>query len=316
MEFQRALSSPGPPHAVEIAARRVTVVAIRHEAGKAVVAATATEPLAPGVITPGLAHPNIRDAETVAGALTRAMDRAGIRPKRVGLVIPDAAARVSIVRFDSVPPRARDLDELVRWQVGKGAPFRIEEGQLSYVPGAAVGEGGREFVAVLVRRDVIEEYEGICARVGMHAGLVDIASFNVVNGVLASGQGIDGADWLLVHVTPEDTTLAIVRSGDLIFFRNRPAAEGSLEDLVHQTAMYYEDRLGGRGLARVIVAGGSDAGDALRRAVEERLRVSVEAIDPRAAAALRDRVSAGTDVLDAIAAPVGLLVRDTARAAH
>ena len=44
MEFQRALSSPGPPHAVEIAARRVTVVAIRH-GGKAVVAASATEPL-------------------------------------------------------------------------------------------------------------------------------------------------------------------------------------------------------------------------------------------------------------------------------
>jgi type IV pilus assembly protein PilM len=316
MEFQRALSSPGPPHAVEIAARRVTVVTIRHESGKAVVAASATEPLAPGVVTPGLAHPNIRDTEAVVSALSRALERAGIRPKRVGLVIPDAAARVSIVRFDTVPPRARDLDELVRWQVGKGAPFRIEEGQLSYVPGAAVGTGGREFVSVLVRRDVIEEYEGVCARAGMHAGLVDIASFNVVNAVLAAAQEKDGADWLLVHVTPEDTTLAIVRSGDLIFFRNRPAAEGSLEDLVHQTAMYYEDRLGGRGLSRVIVAGGSDGGDALRRALEDRLRVSVESIDPRHAAGLRDRVSASSELLDAIAAPVGLIVRDTAGAAN
>ena len=72
MEFQRALSSPGPPHAVEIAARRVTVVAIRHESGKAVVAASATEPLAPGVMTPGLAHPNIRDTEAVVSALSLA----------------------------------------------------------------------------------------------------------------------------------------------------------------------------------------------------------------------------------------------------
>jgi type IV pilus assembly protein PilM len=316
MEFQRALSSPGPPHAVEIAARRVTAVSIRQESGRAVVSASATEPLAPGVVMPGLAHPNIRDAEAVGSALTRALDRAGIRPKRVGLVIPDAAARVSIVRFDTVPARARDLDELVRWQVGKGAPFRIEEGQLSYIPGAAVGAGGREFVTVLVRRDVVEEYEGVCARAGMQAGLVDIASFNVVNTALASGLGTDGSDWLLVHVTPEDTTLAIVRSGDLIFFRNRPATEGSLEDLVHQTSMYYEDRLGGRGLSRVIVAGGSDGGDALRRALVDRLRVSVEMIDPRHAAGLRDRVSASGDLLDAIAAPVGLIVRDIARAAN
>ena len=45
---------------------------------------------------------------------------------------------------------------------------------------------------------------------------------------------------------PEYGTLAILRGRDLIFFRNR--AEGSdetLADLVHQTAMYYEDRLGG-----------------------------------------------------------------------
>ena len=49
-----------------------------------------------------------------------------------------------------------------------------------------------EFVSVLVRRDVIEEDEGVCARAGMHAGLVDIASFNVVNAVLAAAQEKDG----------------------------------------------------------------------------------------------------------------------------
>ncbi|MGH9328858.1 MAG: type IV pilus biogenesis protein PilM, partial [Vicinamibacterales bacterium] len=309
MGIARSLSSPGPLHAVEIAARRVTVVVLQQDGGRAAVAASATEPLPPGVLTPGLAHPNIRDAEAVDDALARALDRAGGRPKRVGLVIPDAAARVSIVRFETVPARPHDLDELVKWQVGKGAPFRIDEGQLSYVPGAAVGTGGREFVVLLVRRDVVEEYESVCARLGMHAGVVDIASFNVVNAVLASGHIGGGTDWLLVHVTPEDTTLAIVRAGDLIFFRNRPAAEGSLEDLVHQTAMYYEDRLGGGGLARVIVAGGADSGDAVRRALEDRLGVSVEPVDPRDAAGLRDRVSAGAEVLDAIAAPVGLLVR-------
>jgi Tfp pilus assembly PilM family ATPase len=315
MGLARSLSSPGLRHAVEIAARRVTAVALQMDGDRPVITASATETLPPGVVTPGLAHPNIRDAEAVTGALDRALDRTGGRPKRVGLVIPDAAGRVSIVRFDTIPARAQDLDELVKWQVGKGAPFRIEEGQLSYVPGAAVGTGGREFIVLLVRRDVVQEYEAVCARVGIHAGLVDIASFNVINAVLASGHAGGGADWLLVHVTEEDTTLAIVRAGELIFFRNRPAAEGTLEDLVHQTAMYYEDRLGGGGLGRVIVADGTGSGEAVARALGDRLGVSVEPVDPRAAASLRDRVSAGTDLLDAIAAPVGLLVRDTARAA-
>jgi type IV pilus assembly protein PilM len=277
-------------------------------AGRPVVTASAVEPLPPGVVVPGLAYPNIRDVDAVVGAVGRAFDRAGGRPSRVGLVIPDAAARVSIIRFDSVPDSQQDLDELIKWQVRKGSPFRMEDAQFSYVPGAVVGTAGREFIVLLVRRDVVEEYESICNRLGTHAGLVDIASFNVINAALAAGSEAD--DWLLVQVTPEDTTLAILRAGNLIFFRNRPAAEGSLEDLVHQTAMYYEDRLGGQRLARAIVAGGAAAGDDVRRALEARLGVRVETIDPRGAATLRDRISAGPEILEAIAAPVGLLVRD------
>jgi Tfp pilus assembly PilM family ATPase len=308
MSRTSTLSASGPLHAVEIAARWVSAVAMEMSAGRPVVTASAVEPLPPGVVVPGLAHPNIRDVDAVVGAVGRAFDRAGGRPTRAGLVIPDAAARVSIIRFDTVPERQQDLDELIKWQVRKGSPFRMEDAQFSYVTGAAVGTAGREFIVLLVRRDVVEEYESVCNRLGIHAGLVDIASFNVINAALAAGSEAD--DWLLVQVTPEDTTLAILRAGNLIFFRNRPAAEGSLEDLVHQTAMYYEDRLGGERLGRVIVAGGATAGDDVRRALEARLGVRVETIDPRGAATLRDRISAGPEILDAIAAPVGLLVRD------
>jgi type IV pilus assembly protein PilM len=306
MSRTSTLNSPGPLHAVEIAARWVSAVAMEVSAGRPVVTASAVEPMPPGVVVPGLAYPNIRDVDAVVGAVGRAFDRTGGRPSRVGLVIPDAAARVSIIRFDSVPERQQDLDELIKWQVRKGSPFRMEDAQFSYVAGAAVGTAGREFVVLLVRRDVVEEYESICNRLGIHAGVVDIASFNVINAALAGGSEAD--DWLLVQVTPEDTTLAILRAGNLIFFRNRPAAEGSLEDLVHQTAMYYEDRLGGQRLGRVIVAGG--AGSEVRRALEARLGVRIETIDPRGAATLRDRIAAGPEILEAIAAPVGLLVRD------
>jgi type IV pilus assembly protein PilM len=308
MSRTSTLSSAGPLHAVEIAARWVSAVAIEVSAGRPVVTASAVEPIPPGVVVPGLAYPNIRDVDAVVGAVGRAFDRAGGRPSRVGLVIPDAASRVSIIRFDSVPDRQQELDELIRWQVRKGSPFRMEDAQFSYVPGAPVGTAGREFVVLLVRRDVVEEYESVCTRLGIHAGLVDIASFNVINAALAAGSEAD--DWLLVQVTPEDTTLAILRAGNLIFFRNRPAAEGSLEDLVHQTAMYYEDRLGGQRLGRVIVAGGTTAGAEIRGALEARLGVRVETIDPRGAATLRDRIGAGPEILEAIAAPVGLLVRD------
>ena len=74
-----------------------------------------------------------------------------------------------------------------------------------------------------------------------------------------------------------------------MFFRSRAAdGEGSLADMVHQTAMYYEDRLSGAGFGRVVLAGGGSPGadgaqdaDYLRRALEQRLDARVDAIDPR-----------------------------------
>src|SRR5207253_1712621 len=106
---------------------------------------------------------------------------------------------------------------------------------------------------------------------GAHAGLVDVATFNLVNAVLAGSDPPSG-DWLLVNVTADYASIAILRGGHLIFFRNRSGdsdGDGTFADLVHQTAMYYEDRLGGAGFGRVILAaagaGGRDDVDQVRR---------------------------------------------------
>jgi type IV pilus assembly protein PilM len=283
------------------------------------VTAHALEPLPAGAVVPSLNAANIPDPKGVAEALGRVFERIGSKPKRVALAVPDSIAKVSILRFEKVPERARDLDELVRWQVRKTAPFRVEDAQLSYVPGAKAADGSTEFVVVMARRDIIREYESVCEQAGAQAGLVDLATFNVINAVLAGPQPpLD--DWLLVHVTQEDATMAILRGGSLVSFRNRAAdAESSLADMVHQTAMYYEDRLSGSGFGRVVLAGaaspdaqlGQDT-EYLRRALEQRLGTKVDAVDPRNAATLMDRITANPELLDALAPLVGLLARERA----
>jgi Tfp pilus assembly PilM family ATPase len=278
------------------------------------VAAHTTEPLPDGALVPSLTAANAHDRLAVMGALTRVLERVG-RPRRVGLVVPDMVAKVSLVKFEKVPARAQDLDQLVRWQVRKTAPFPIEQAQISYQPGLHAADG-QEFIVSLARRDVIEEYETLCAEAGAHAGLVDLSTFNVVNAILA-GQAAPDADWLLVNVAADYASIAILRGPHLIVFRNRTAdSEGTLADLVHQTAMYYEDRLKGAGFGRVILAGASagvhQAGDLddVRRSLEERLATPVESVDPRTAAALTDRITAAPALLDTLAPLVGLLLRD------
>jgi hypothetical protein len=293
--FSFALNDAPPPDvAVELGARRIAGAALEWRGEEPTIAAHGIEPLAEGALVPSLTQTNIHDRAAVSGAVGRLLVRLG-RPRRVGLVVPDPVARVS-----------------------------LEEAQVSYVD-AGIVTGGHEFIVTVARRDVIREYEDMLAAHGAHAGLVDISTFNVINAVLAgstppAGDALARApssdDWLLVNVAADWASIAILRGPQLIFFRTRSAdADGTLADLVHQTAMYYEDRLQGTGFGRVVVCGASAAGvtqgEEVRRGLEERLAMTVEAIDIRAAAALTDRISAAPALLDTLAPLAGLLLRDT-----
>ena len=317
MSFLSALrESAAPAVAVEIASGRVSAASLEWRGGQPVVAAHASEPLPSGALVPSLTAANAVDRAAVGGALSRLLETMG-RPRRIGLILPDVVAKVSIVRFEQVPAKTQDLDQLVRWQVRKSAPFAIEDAQVSYVPGLHAADG-QEFIVTLARRSVIQEYEALCAAAGAHTGLVDLATLNVINAVLA-GSGAPAGDWLLVNIAADYSSIALLRGPSLIFFRNRAAeTDGTLADLVHQSAMYYEDRLKGGGFSRVILAGATAAAqpsiavEQLRRSLQERLTTPVETVDPRTAAALTDRITAGPALLDALTPLVGLLLRDRA----
>ncbi len=311
--LSRLLAAPAPPAAIEIAADRVTGVVV-DRAGR--VSAAVSRPLPAGVVAPAANAANVAEPDTLRDVVREVRGALPGAPRRVALAVPDSAAKVSLLRFEEVPARAADLDRLIRWRARKTAPFRIEDAQVAWAPGAPLDGGGREFVVSLMRRDVVEEYEAACARGGAHAGVVDLASFGLIDGLLAAGAASDG-DWLLVHAAGGYRSVAVVRGGCLILFRHRPAADGGdsdddLVDLVHQTTMYYEDRLDGAGYGRVVLAvstDGTTAGDAahLRRLVGEHLDI---AVTPIAAGGSAEPPAGGDPLQDVTAAPTGLLVRE------
>jgi Tfp pilus assembly PilM family ATPase len=308
------LHTPSPTLAIDIDARRVVAVQVRRSGGAPVVEAQAAVALPAGAVVPALTATNIPQREVVVGAIRRAVDLVGGRHKRCALVVPDTVAKVTLLRFEAVPAQPRDLQQLVRLQLRKALPFPVEQAQISIVEGRR-DAGGQEFLAVAARLDVVAEYEAVCAGAGLHAGSVDVSTLNIVNTVLLGddARGAVEGDWLLVHAGPDYSSLAIVRDGAVIFFRTRAAdAEEHLADVVHQTRMYFEDRLGGTGFARVLLAG-VDSRDTrlLAHELASRLNVAVEAVDVRRAAALGDRLPDATpDVLASLAAPAGLVLRE------
>jgi Tfp pilus assembly PilM family ATPase len=254
---------------------------------------------------------NVADPAALTRAVGAAIERLGTRPSRIALVVPDLAGRVSLLRFEHVPDRPEDAEQLVRWQLKKSSPFPVEDAVISYSPSVRLADGGRELVVVSARHDVVREYESACESAGLYPGLVDLSTLSTLNLFLA--EGTDGGDWLVVHMHPEYTSIAIMRGEHVIFYRNRPEDdEVSLADVVHQTTMYYQDRLEGQGFARVLLGGAGRTPSALpaaRRSLEERLGVAVAPIDPTRDAPLTDRISATPELLAALAPLVGILVR-------
>src|SRR5258705_696866 len=134
--FASWLASPPPDAAVEIASDHVAVAVVRERGRGLAVQGYAVVPLPAGSVIASLTSTNILNRSAVTAALRTALERADARPRRVALVIPDLATKASLVRFETIPSRREDLDQLVRWQMKKASPFPIEDASVTFTPGA------------------------------------------------------------------------------------------------------------------------------------------------------------------------------------
>ena len=310
-------TTPGPSVAVSIAPGRVTAVQVETGRGGTVVRGHARAALPAGAVTPAVQGPNLADPSAVADAVDDVLARLPRRPRRIALLLPDGAVKVSLVRFAEPPARAAELEAMIRWRVRRTVPFNVDDAQVDWSRGRLTDGGEQEFVVVLAQRAVVEEYERACAAAGAHAGLVEPLGFGLMNAAVARGAGGGGADWLLVHAGPGSGVLAVARGRHPLLYRTVAADGAALGDLVHQTAMYYEDRLGGGGLSLALVAGGAgtpDGAGAIRRVVAERLAVPVESIAGRVAPLAPERAAPDPAALDELAAPLGALLRESGTA--
>lgn len=310
--LSQLLSTPAPRVAIEIAVDRVSGVLLGKGA-KPELAGWANEPLPPGAVVPGVLSRNIVDRKVVIDAIRAVLEGLPKRVSKIGLVVPDMVAKVSIVRFDQTPTKKSDLDQMIRWRVSQAVPFKLENAQLSYTPGAVVGKDFREFVVVLMRRDIAKEYEGVCIAAGVQAGIVDLATLNLINGLLVNRRARRSEDWLMLHAASGYNSIGIVRGEALLFFKTSTAKRSrDVADLVHQTSMYYEDRLEGKGISAVVLDGsvegeGRSALEFASKHLAEKFQVPVLRV---ATSEFGVRIPETFSSIRTSLAPVGLLMRE------
>src|SRR5438128_1586926 len=115
--------SERPKLACEIGAD--CVIAARGAQKSASVEMYTSRKLATGAVAPGLSSPNVVQAEALRQAIRGALGVVAGKSKDVIAILPDAAVRVLLLEFDTLPDKPEDAAAIIRFRVKKSLPFDV-----------------------------------------------------------------------------------------------------------------------------------------------------------------------------------------------
>lgn len=199
-------------------------------------------PLPEGALAPGLKVPNLADRHAVTSALESALGEINTRSDAVTLVVPDAAARVLLLDFDTLPSKAQEALPVVRFRLRKMVPFDVEGSAVSY---QVMAERNGQLIALVtvMPGDVLEEYESTLRDAGYEPGAV-------LPSTLAAAAAVDDESaTLMVNHTGASVTTAITQGEEMLLHRwmdlpEEPLArEEELAQAVITALAWYEDTL-------------------------------------------------------------------------
>ena len=309
--FQTWLNNPPVDAVIEVSQDYVMAIAGVMKNGGLTVYSCVSEQLPVDLISPSMNEENFRDRNAISQVFKRVCKDLPFKPKRVGLVVPDGIAKVSLLRFEQVPRRHSDLEKLIRWQMKRVIPFPIEEARVTYTPGRNIGINGQEFLVVAAKHEIVDQYEGLCAAIGAHAGIVDLATLSLLNFYLIPGQQASG-DWILVNTQAESTSIAIVRDSKVIFYRNSVDREIlTVANLVHQTVMYYQDHLSGKSFCKGLIRGTPKVVRSIQESLKALINCPVELVESESTNPVLSITSTSKIDMNSIVISAGLLARNS-----
>jgi type IV pilus assembly protein PilM len=267
--------SAKPKLACEIAPDRV--IAGRASDSRHVLELCSTSELTPGCVVPDLTENNVRQRDMVVNALRRALDQVGGHSRDVIAILPDAAVRVVLLDFDTLPDKPKEAEGVVRFRLRKSLPFDVDKAAVSYH--AQTTPAGVRVIAAVCLNNVVQDYEAVFREAGFNPGVV-------VPSMLAALGGASGsAGSLVIKVDAHTTSIAILDKQQLLLFRTLENARGvtisgeQLAEDVYPSVVFFQDTYA-TNIEAVYVAGISDiagAAPALRAQTGAEVRELVEA---------------------------------------
>ena len=250
-------NTPKPKLACEIAADRVLAGRFADNGGG--LEACAARELAPGSVVPDLVENNLRQGDAVRAGIESVLSGVAGRSRDVIAIVPDAAVRVMLVEFDTLPSDHEEALGVVRFRLKKSLPFDLEKAKVSYH--AQKFSDGVRVVAAVALANVVEDYEAAVRDVGFNPGVV-------LPSMLAALGGAEGKKpTLVVKVDAHTTSIAILNEDQLQLFRTLENSRGvtitgeQLAEEVYPSVVFFQDTYH-LNIERIYIAGLPESGGA------------------------------------------------------
>lgn len=251
-------SGPRPKLACEISADRVLAGRVSENGGHTLEACASTE-LSPGSVVPDLIEINLRQPDGVYEAIRDTMSGLNGRSRDVIAVVPDAAVRVVLLDFETLPSKRDEAESVVRFRLKKSLPFDVDKAKVSYHVQPATS--GVRVIAAVALLTVIEDYEAAFRQAGYEPGVV------MPSMLAALGAANAPQPSLVIKVDARTTSIAILDGQQLLLFRTLENTRGvtitgdQLAEEVYPSVVFFQDTYN-LNIGRIFVAGLPEAGGA------------------------------------------------------
>ncbi|MFB3916557.1 MAG: type IV pilus biogenesis protein PilM [Terriglobales bacterium] len=218
------------------------VVAARAADSGDIVELCTAQNLPAGSIVPSLTGDNVAKRDEVRDALRYSLEALGSRSRDIIAVLPDAACRVALLDFDSLPGKPQEAEGVIRFRLKKSLPFDVDRARVSY---QVQSENGKlNVIATIALTSVIEEYESVLREAGYNPGVV------LPSMLAALGQVDASHPTLVIKVDALTTSVAIVDRDQLLLTRTLENPAGinvdgeQLAEDIYPSLVFFQDTYG------------------------------------------------------------------------
>jgi type IV pilus assembly protein PilM len=207
---------------------------------------------------------NLVRSEIAASVVHKIAPVNGARRRRAAVILPDYAARVSVLDFDSFPSSAEEQAQLVRFRIKKTVPFDIDSAAVSFHAQPAAAAKKVEVVAVTVAFEILARYEALFRNANFQPGVVTTATLAALRLFREDGVAT------IAKLAGKILTIVVAAQGRLKLFRCLALEEASDEEVLgalFPTFAYVEDQLG-QSVSKLVVCGFPNPPEGLRIPVE------------------------------------------------